>query len=128
MNNNKKESGASAFVSMLQNKSSGVSIVDLDEALSGLVRAVALNGAAGSLTYKIKIAPNSHRGVKVSDEIVVKEPSPKQGDSFFFASESGVLSVNDPMQMQIPFKDPVAERAASAAAGAAGPRDVGVAA
>jgi len=125
MNNNiSKSTEASAFLSMLQNKSSGVSVADLDEALASLVRAVTLNGAQGSLTYKIKIAPNSHRGVKISDEVSVKEPSPKQGDCFFFASESGQLSVNDPMQLQIPFKDPVAERDAGAAAGENKPRDL----
>ena len=113
MNTKSKPNEASAFLSMLQNKSSGVSVADLDDALASLVRAVTLNGAAGTLVYKIKIAPDSHRGVKITDGVSVKEPSPKQGDSFFFASESGALSVNDPMQAELPFKDPVAERGAA---------------
>lgn len=89
---------------MLQGKTSGVSLPQLDAELAELVNEVRETGRAGTLTYKVKVSRNARAGVKIEDEVSVKLPKGEAGVSFFFVGDGGALLRNDPNQMDIPFK------------------------
>lgn len=89
---------------MLAAKTGGVTLSEIDEKVAKLVCSVLATGKSGTLTYKIKISRNGGKGVKVEDEVSVKEPKLETGISFFFADENGTLTRNDPRQMNIPFR------------------------
>ena len=92
------------FIAMLQGKTSGVSLPELDAELAELVNEVRDTGRAGTLTYKVKVSRNARAGVKIEDEVSVKLPKGEAGVSFFFVGDGGALLRNDPNQMDIPFK------------------------
>jgi hypothetical protein len=100
--NIKNNSPAGNFIAMMQAKTDGVSLPLLDRELAALVRQVQDTGLAGTLTLKIKISPNSKKGIKVEDDLSVKAPKEKLGSSFFFADASGALLRNDPNQTTLP--------------------------
>jgi hypothetical protein len=88
---------------MLQGKTGGVTIPQLDRELAMLVQKVQCAGRAGTLTLKIKVSPNAKRGVRIEDEVSVKEPKMETGVSFFFTDASGTLLRNDPNQSEMNF-------------------------
>lgn len=95
---------AGNFIAMLQNKTGGVNLAELDHELAELVRTVMANGGSGTLTYKIKIKRNAKAGISMHDNLEVKEPKPESGVSFFFAADNGALLRNDPNQNQLPLR------------------------
>lgn len=94
---------AGNFVAMLQGKSSGVTLAQLDHELAQLVLTVQQNRRPGSLTYKIKISPNG-KGIKLEDDVAIKEPKAETGVSHLFVGEGGVLLRNDPNQLNLPLR------------------------
>jgi len=86
------------FIAMLQAKSSGVTLSELDEKLAELVRAVEQSRKPGTLIYRIKISPNAKRGVKLEDAAAIKTPKEDTGVDFFFVGHGGALLRNDPNQ------------------------------
>ena len=101
---NTEEAPQGHFVALLASKTGGVTLSEIDEKVAKLVLTVLATGKSGTLTYKIKISRNGGKGVKVEDEVSVKEPKLETGISFFFADENGTLTRNDPRQMNIPFR------------------------
>ena len=95
---------AGNFIALLQGKTGGVMLHDLDEQLAALVRSVQMTRKGGTLTYKVKISPNAKAGVKIDDELSIKEPKAEAGVSFFFADEHGTLLRNDPRQATLPLR------------------------
>lgn len=92
---------AGNFISMLQGKTGGVTLDDLDQQLADLVAKVQITGRSGTLTYKIKVTPNAKKGIRIDDAIDVKEPKVEVGTSFFFVGPGGALLRNDPNQMEM---------------------------
>ena len=101
---NAEEAPQGHFIAMLAAKTGGVTLSEIDEKIAKLVCSVLATGKPGKLTYTIKISRNGGKGVKVEDEVSVKEPKLETGISFFFADENGTLTRNDPRQMNIPFR------------------------
>lgn len=108
---NAEEAPQGHFIAMLAAKTGGVTLSEIDEKVAKLVLTVLATGKSGTLTYKIKISRNGGKGVKVEDEVAVKEPKLETGISFFFADENGTLTRNDPKQMSIPFRQVPDEQA-----------------
>lgn len=102
--NTESPAPAGNFIALLQGKTGGVMLHDLDEQLAHLVRTVQATRKGGTLTYKVKITPNARAGVKIDDELSVKEPKAEAGVSFFFADEHGTLLRNDPRQATLPLR------------------------
>ena len=92
---------AGNFIALLQGKTGGVSLADLDAKLAELVNTVTATGRAGTLTYKIKILPNARKGVRVDDSVDVKKPKEELGISYFWVGQGGALLRNDPNQTEL---------------------------
>ena len=101
---NTEEAPQGHFIAMLAPNTGGVTLSEIDEKVAKLVLTVLATGKSGTLAYKIKISRNGGKGVKVEDEVSVKEPKLETGISFFFADEHGTLTRNDPNQMGLPFR------------------------
>jgi len=103
MNTSKDQPPAPAgnFIALLQGKTGGVTLPDLDRQLADLVNQVTATGRKGSLTYKIAIIPNAKAGVRIEDEVTVKEPKAETGVSFFWVGQGGALLKNDPKQTEL---------------------------
>ncbi|PAW75145.1 MAG: hypothetical protein B9S38_02345 [Verrucomicrobiia bacterium Tous-C4TDCM] len=95
---------AGNFIALLQGKTGGVTLPQLDEELAQLVSAVRATGRKGTLTYKVTILPNAKQGVRIEDTVDIKEPKQERGVSFFWVGESGALLRNDPNQMVMALK------------------------
>ena len=92
---------AGNFIALLQGKTGGVSLADLDTELGELVATVQATGRAGTLTYKIKILPNAKKGVRIEDTVDVKRPKEELGISYFWVGQGGALLRNDPNQTEL---------------------------
>ena len=108
----KQPAVAGNFLALLQGKTGGVTLLDLDYQLADLVRQVQETGRAGTLTYKVKISPNAKRGVRIDDAVDIKAPKADVGTTFFFVGRDGALLRNDPNQMEMQLKSVPAEDAA----------------
>jgi hypothetical protein len=100
----KEPAVAGNFFAMLQHKTGGVMLPDLDHALAELVQQVRDTGKPGQLTYTIKIRRNAKRGIRVVDDLAVKAPKPEAGETFYFAADNGALLRNDPDQALLPLR------------------------
>jgi hypothetical protein len=89
------------FIALLQGKTGGVTLPQLDAELAELIQTVQTTGRAGTLTYKVKIIPNAKKGVRVEDTVDVKRPKEEVGVSFFFVGPGGSLLRNDPNQTEL---------------------------
>lgn len=104
MNNNPTTSQpatAGNFIALLQGKTGGVMLPQLDAELAELVQKVRETGRSGTLTYKLKVLPNAKMGVRIEDQVDVKQPKEVTGVSFFFVGQGGVLLRNDPNQSEL---------------------------
>lgn len=90
------------FIATLQNKTGGVSLGELDDALASLALAVQQTAKKGVLTLKLTLAPNGN-SIKIEDDLTVKTPKPTRGMSFAFVGPSGELLRNDPNQTTMEF-------------------------
>ena len=93
------------FADWLREQRNGVSHSELTDALAELIEAVAETGKAGSLTYKIKVAPagkGSHT-VTVGDSVDTNLPQHDRDTSLFFIDRGGrALTRRDPYQSELP--------------------------
>lgn len=111
-NNNTQSNVESGFLTMLKNKTGGVTLPALDSELAAVVRQVQDTGKKGTLIYKITVSRNARRGVKIVDDLSVKLPKDEPGESFFYADDNGLLCRNDPNQPELPgIRDAGAEKA-----------------
>lgn len=90
------------FLATLQQKSGGVSLGELDDALSDLALAVQQTCKPGTLTLKLKLSPNG-KSIKIEDDLTIKTPKPTRGMSFAFVGAHGELLRNDPAQTTLEF-------------------------
>lgn len=107
----KKEQASGHFVAMLQAKTSGTTLADLDIKLAELVRDVRETTKPGKITLTIKVVPNAKKGVTIEDDLTVKPPKADTGKSFFYATENGTLVKNDPEQREMEFQTVPDDRA-----------------
>ncbi len=92
------------FIALLQGKTGGVTLLQLDNELAELVNTVRATGRPGTLTYKVKVIPNARKGVKIEDTVDVKRPKEEAGVSFFWVGDGGELLRNDPNQTELPLR------------------------
>ena len=92
------------FIALLQGKTGGVTLPQLDTELAELVNTVRATGRPGTLTYKVKILPNAKKGVRIEDTVDVKRPKEEVGVSFFWVGDGGELLRNDPNQTELPLR------------------------
>lgn len=87
----------------------GATHAELTDGLAELATQVHETGKGGKLLLEITIGPASKNGghqMLVSDRVVVKAPTPKRTESFFFFDErNGSLTRNDPLQPQLPLQE-----------------------
>lgn len=74
----KQPAVAGNFIALLQGKTGGVTLAQLDAELAELVTKVQTSGRKGTLTYKITVLPNAKMGVRIEDQVDVKEPKLEQ--------------------------------------------------
>ena len=94
------------FVAVLSQLRRGMAVADLSEALRDLVAQVRQTRKSGTITLKLKIAPQSKGDdvvLTLTDDIVVKAPVAERGNSIFFATEGNDLVRNDPRQGEFGF-------------------------
>lgn len=89
------------FIALLQGKTGGVTLAQLDTDLAELVNIVQATGRPGTLTYKVKILPNAKKGVRIEDAVDLKRPREETGVSFFWVGAGGALLRNDPNQTEL---------------------------
>ena len=94
----------SDFISTLKDVNKGQSPFELSAALDKIVAAVKKTGKAGTLTYKLTIAPipKTENQVGVTDEIDMKLPKEDRYTSLFFTSPDNRLTRDDPNQGKFP--------------------------
>jgi len=95
-------SPAGNFIAMLQGKTGGVSLHELDRELAEVVKAVRATGKPGTLTYTLKIKRNAKRGMRIVDDVKTKIPQEDIGESFFYTNEHGALLRNNPDGPDLP--------------------------
>lgn len=95
---------AGNFLALMQGKTDGVTLPELDAELAKLVTAVQETGRKGTLTYKLTVLPNAKVGVRIEDAVDVKEPKAVKGVSFFWVGAGGALLRNDPRQTELPLR------------------------
>lgn len=100
----KQPATAGNFIALLQGKTGGVTLPQLDAELAQLVQKVQESGRKGSLTYKVIVLPNAKKGVRIEDTVDVKEPKQETGVSFFWVGSGGALLRNDPNQSELPLR------------------------
>lgn len=76
---------------------------EFDSQLSKVTAACMTTGGAGELTIKIKIKPDGHKRIAITDAITVKEPKTKAGSTAMFATPDGQMLPYDPDQQELPF-------------------------
>jgi hypothetical protein len=92
---------AGNFIAMLQQKTGGVALVELEEALAALVERVQSTRKKGKLTYTLTIKPNAKNGVRLVDDIKLDRPKEEAAECYFYVGAGGALLRNDPNQLTI---------------------------
>lgn len=96
------QSPAGNFIAMLQGKTGGTSLYELDDKLAECVRAVRSTGKPAKLTYTVIVKSNGKRGVEIIDDVKIKTADEDKGRSFFFANDQGALLRNNPEGPDLP--------------------------
>ncbi len=78
-------------------------VAELDDDLNKLTAACMTLGAAGEITIKIKIKPDGHKRIAISDTTNVKPPKAKAGTTAMFATPDGQMLAQDPDQAEFGF-------------------------
>lgn len=80
----------------------GGALVDLDEAMAAVVKAVVATGKVGRVTLNLDIRQLGKGGaLTVTDTISTKVPKLPVPDTVFFATEEGELVKEDPKQIKM---------------------------
>lgn len=93
------------FLATLQTMRKGVSLADLDANMRELVAHVRRTRKPGTMTWKVKVSPNSKGNVEIlaiDDEVSIKLPKTDGGVTIYFADDDGRLMRNDPKQLEMP--------------------------
>lgn len=100
---NKTPEPSNAYLATVQRHRGGKALDEASAKLAEVVAAVVETGKAGTVTITLKIAPASrgNGAVTVTDEVTAKIPQSPRPDSFWFASEDGALSKDDPRQKEL---------------------------
>lgn len=98
-----------SFLATLQRHRGGALLAEASNQLAALVAAVHATGKPGSVTIKLDIRPatRGRSAVVLKDKVTPKLPSIEAEESFWFATENGALTKDDPQQSKLPF-EPVA--------------------
>ena len=96
----------SMFITTVGQLNKRGTISELDDALSNAIKQVRLTGKAATITYQIKIKPNSGDGetVELSDNIKVATANPARKTSIFYTTEDGRITRDNPDQPELPIK------------------------
>lgn len=88
----------------------GALVNELTEELARVVAGVMQFEKAGELTLKLKVKPAAQNSemVVIEDELIVKEPKADRPPTWFFATDDGGLTRENPDQPDLPFPRPVA--------------------
>ena len=79
--------------------------VELDEKLTGVVRAAEMTGKVGSITVQLKIKTKGNSGqVELTPVVKAAVPEHERGSAILFATPEGNLQLNDPRQPDLPLK------------------------
>lgn len=98
--------GVRPFAAFLQETRGGALHAELSEGLAELVHACLEHEGAGSLTLKIRVAPNRDGlSVTVTDDVAIKAPQGDRGAALFFADRRGNLSRRNPAQPELPLRE-----------------------
>lgn len=97
---------AEHFMATLVALKNGAVLADVGERLSSLVQAVSETERSGSLTVVFKVVPIGGNSEAVTVEADVKEkiPKPSLGKTTFFTLPDGVLTRNNPKQLDLGLK------------------------
>lgn len=91
-----------AFPAMLGTLRKGLTVSELSDELTNLVRLVRETGKKGALTVTFKLQPSSGgEAVLVTADWAVKEPRPEKDSTTFFATDDNVLVRHDPRQREM---------------------------
>lgn len=94
------------FLDFLREHRTGITHDLLSDALNDLVAAVAQEGKAGTLTFKITIKPRGKDdGLDVAAEITSKPPKEAPGTSVFFVTPENNLVREDPRQRAMDLRE-----------------------
>lgn len=85
----------------------GALINELTERLAEVVAAVVMFEKPGELTLKLKVKPENAEMVVIHDELVLKVPEADRTPTWFFATDDGGLTRENPDQPDLPFPRPV---------------------
>ena len=79
-------------------------VSELDDALSNAIKQVRLTGKAATITYQLKIKPDTGDAerVEIQDSIKVQTANPMRKTSIFYTTEEGTLSRDNPDQPPLP--------------------------
>lgn len=97
----------------------GAALIDANNELSEVVRAVKATGKSGSITLKITVEPDKTDDTVVTfqPDVAVKKPKkPYAKGIFFFDDKTGQISREDPRQLEL-LAEKEMERAEQEAAG-----------
>lgn len=93
------------FLDTIRTARSGRAANELGEALRKLVQQVEQRMGAGELIISLKLKPNGHGQVVMTDTYKVKAPTePTGGSSIWFVDSENGLRRDDPQQPNLPFK------------------------
>jgi hypothetical protein len=93
------------FLQTLQTMRKGCSLADLEANMRELVAHVRRTRKPGSMTWKVKVSPNSKGNVEIlaiDDDVSIKLPKTEGGVTIYYADDDGRLLRNDPRQMEHP--------------------------
>lgn len=96
---------SNSFLAALQRHRGGKALEDASDRLAEVVAAVMESGKPGAvtLTLTVKQASRGQSAVTLTDKITAKVPVAVEPDSFWFATQDGALSKDDPRQAEMQF-------------------------
>ncbi|TXH46079.1 MAG: hypothetical protein E6Q97_30355 [Desulfurellales bacterium] len=106
-----KEPESNAFLAKLQRHRGGRVLSEASQRLTEVVAGVKATGKSGSLTITITVKPaaKGNMAVMLTDKITAKIPSLEAEQSFWFATDGGELTVENPAQRQFGFSESTAK-------------------
>ncbi len=97
-----------AFPKLLTELREGETVRELSEGLTDLVQAVRQQNKQGTISLKITVQPTGKAGgiaLIITDDIQVKAPKAERSETLVFSSDSYQLSLNNPNQKDLPFRE-----------------------
>lgn len=98
---------SNVFLAKLQRHRGGRVLSEASQRLTEVVAGVKATGKAGSITITLTVKPaaKGNSAVMLTDKVAFKVPQIEAEQSFWFASDSGELSVDNPAQKNFGFSE-----------------------